>query len=172
MSFNRLSGTVPEQLLEGAENLNTVLKVGLAHNRLDGEVPGALARFLHMDLELEGNRFTGMAELLCASDDWMSGLVGAYGYVWETLLLPSSMLDKLTDFLIYVFFYVFALSGAMPSFAHLELVEDDNGTMMPLVSHVSAFTKVRVEPLPTGWVKSAATQNFRWTRAMNKGWSK
>jgi hypothetical protein len=39
-----------------------------------------------MDLDLEGNRFTGLDERLCGIADWMNGLVGDYGC--DAILCP------------------------------------------------------------------------------------
>ena len=87
LSRNLLEGTIPVQLMEGAESLNNLLKVGLAQNRLTGDVPGELARFRHMDLDIEGNHLTGLDERLCANSDWMDGLVGAYGC--DAIMCPA-----------------------------------------------------------------------------------
>ena len=87
LSRNLLEGTIPVQLLEGTESLNNILKVGLADNQLTGEVPGGLARFQRMNLDLEGNRLTTIDERLCANSDWMDGLVGAYGC--DAILCPA-----------------------------------------------------------------------------------
>ena len=86
LGYNRLTGSIPMQLLEGVSFLNNVLMVGLEHNQLTGTVPGELAKFPLMDLELRGNKLVAVDELLCQKSDWMGGNVGFFGC--DAILCP------------------------------------------------------------------------------------
>lgn len=84
---NRLEGTLPSNLLNGAFDLNALLTVDVSNNLLTGTVPGGLARFDRMELNLENNLFTDVDEKLCGIDGWQGGNVGRFGC--DALLCPQ-----------------------------------------------------------------------------------
>jgi len=61
VSYNQLTGTIPESFLGGKED-DDLLYVDLSHNALDGTVPSDLGRFRNIEIDLGSNHFDGECE--------------------------------------------------------------------------------------------------------------
>lgn len=77
LSDNKFDGTIPVTLLSAVAQ-EARITLDLANNLIGGTVPGALDRFNHMNIYLEGNEISEIDSRLCSKKDWMDGLVGEY----------------------------------------------------------------------------------------------
>jgi Leucine-rich repeat (LRR) protein len=84
---NQFEGSIPSELLRGA-NLDAALTVDLSSNVLTGTIPGALSRFMYLNLKTQDNFITGVDSRLCVLDGWMNGNVREYGC--DAILCPAS----------------------------------------------------------------------------------
>jgi Leucine-rich repeat (LRR) protein len=75
LDYNKFSGTIPTNFLAASLNVDLVT---LSHNVLTGAVPKSLASFDSIQLQMEGNRLTGLDKKFCDLDNWMDGFVAAY----------------------------------------------------------------------------------------------
>ncbi len=76
LDYNHLVGTIPPDFLKSS--LNTKL-ITISHNLLTGDVPTDLLLLDDVNIEMEGNKLTGLDEKFCDNDSWMDGLVSDYG---------------------------------------------------------------------------------------------
>ena len=80
LGVNSLSGPIPDNFLGGITDENAEVVVDLTSNRLDGGLPGSLARFEKMTLYVAGNRLTeAIPSGICRQSGWMNGQVGTLG---------------------------------------------------------------------------------------------
>jgi len=84
---NKLDGTLPEDLLLAVDPTNSLFHVDFTNNMITGTVHGGYDRFDQMDLFLEGNLISAIADELCNNANWMSGSVKAYGC--DAILCPA-----------------------------------------------------------------------------------
>jgi len=78
LSYNKIAGTIPNELLKGSSKLEGVY-LDFSHNDLSGTVPSSFSRFSDLTLYLSDNRLTGVAESLCSMKEWNGGSVGIFG---------------------------------------------------------------------------------------------
>lgn len=88
LGVNSLSGSLPYNFLDGVDSKTAPLKVDLTSNLITGTLPGSLSQFDKMDLFVADNRITGIADALCAKEDWLSGAVGKFNC--EGILCPEN----------------------------------------------------------------------------------
>jgi Leucine-rich repeat (LRR) protein len=86
LANNKLEGAIPDDLLASVE-FNLPVTVDFSNNLIEGQVPEELSRFDRMNLYLEGNFISLVADRLCRQEKWMNGNVGAYGC--DAILCPA-----------------------------------------------------------------------------------
>ena len=89
LDHNKFSGSIADTFLESSLNVDLVT---LGHNVLTGDVPTSLASFNSLQLQLEGNRITGLNEKFCSLDEWMNGVVADYGC--DAILCPPHTFNQ------------------------------------------------------------------------------
>ena len=89
LDYNQFSGPIPENFLEASLNVDLV---ALGHNALTGKVPKSLASFDKIQLQMEGNRLTGLDKKFCDLDKWMDGFVEKYDC--DAIMCPPHTFSK------------------------------------------------------------------------------
>jgi hypothetical protein len=77
LSGNRFSGTISTSFLESVRTSET-LYIDLSKNRIEGKVPGELARFEKMTIYLKDNYIFGIERDVCDNSSWNDGDVEEY----------------------------------------------------------------------------------------------
>jgi hypothetical protein len=77
LSDNRIRGKIMPTFLDSLAPWETVY-IDLSRNRIEGRVPGDLARFDKMTLYLKDNYITGLDNDVCEADGWNDGDVSNY----------------------------------------------------------------------------------------------
>jgi len=89
---NSLNGTIPASLLSRSKQTTNPVYIGLASNQLEGTLPSELSRFAVLNIDVTGNKVTGIAPELCAMGDWMDKTVEEFGC--DALLCPSGQFNN------------------------------------------------------------------------------
>lgn len=92
LSYNMITGTIPNELLKGSSKLEGVY-LDFSHNELSGTVPSSFSRFSDLTLYLSDNRLTSVTESLCTMKEWNGGSVGNFGC--NALLCPVGTFNRL-----------------------------------------------------------------------------
>jgi len=87
LAFNRFNGSIPKDFLKGGPKSGDI-RVRLAMNQLEGEVPKELADFHNMVLEIEDNHITGLPDDLCRQAGWMNGETVGLERSCDAILCP------------------------------------------------------------------------------------
>mmetsp|Transcript_16074 Transcript_16074/g.24004 ORF Transcript_16074/g.24004 Transcript_16074/m.24004 type:complete len:2620 (-) Transcript_16074:183-8042(-) len=77
LSDNRISGSISSSFLESVGTSETIY-IDLSKNRIEGKVPGELARFEKMTIYLKDNYLLQIERDVCDNDAWNDGDVGQY----------------------------------------------------------------------------------------------
>lgn len=91
---NKFSGSIPPNFLQGipADAKDFLhITVSLTYNEITSTIPKELANFKHLDIRLEGNKISGIAEEVCTLGSWMNGQVGKLGDTCDAILCPDKM---------------------------------------------------------------------------------
>ena len=80
---NELRGSIPDDFLSASTSARFI---GLSSNLLTGTVPSGLDSIDGLNIELDGNEITGIADSLCKKLNWMDGAVATFGC--DGLLCP------------------------------------------------------------------------------------
>jgi Leucine-rich repeat (LRR) protein len=83
---NSLSGTISKKFLSSHANATEEVELILTGNNLEGTLPGSLAKFDNLILDVTDNNIEAMNSNLCKKEKWMRGRVGLYGC--DALLCP------------------------------------------------------------------------------------
>ena len=86
---NKLTGTIPPNLLKGLIDPMQEIVINLQSNSLQGEIPSALSRFKRLHIDLIGNKIESIDPILCDEKGWMSGAVELFGC--EAILCQPGM---------------------------------------------------------------------------------
>jgi len=89
LDYNQFSGPIPDNFLAASLKVDLVT---LGHNMLTGKVPKSLASFDSVQLQMEGNRLTGLDKKFCELDEWMDGAVGEYEC--DAIMCPPHTFSK------------------------------------------------------------------------------
>jgi len=74
---NDLTGELPPTFMKNSIYLNDdSVSINLGNNELRGPLPGVLANFRSLDIDITGNSITGLNNKFCEKGDWMQGMVG------------------------------------------------------------------------------------------------
>ena len=87
LSHNSFNGTIPDNFLN-SRSKDANVRVDLSQNDFTGSIPAELADFDRLFLQLEGNKITGIPEIVCQNDDWMDGDVGSVPDRCDAILCP------------------------------------------------------------------------------------
>ena len=87
LDSNEFTGEIPETFLSGIIDKSAPIEVGLSWNNFVGTLPATLDAFEEMNIELVGNKMTGIAPELCDNVKWMDGLVEAFQC--DAIMCPS-----------------------------------------------------------------------------------
>lgn len=89
LDYNQFSGTIPDNFLAASLNVDLVT---LGHNELTGDVPKSLASFDSIQLQMEGNKLTGLDKKFCDLEEWMDGFVEQYDC--DAIMCPPHTFSK------------------------------------------------------------------------------
>ena len=92
LNSNTLTGRIPIDFLSGIVENGRKIVVGLRSNRIDGTVPGELARFDQLNIDLADNWVSGINPRICFKSKWMDGLVGSFGC--DAILCPIATANR------------------------------------------------------------------------------
>jgi Leucine-rich repeat (LRR) protein len=84
---NQLTGTIRSRFLQHSDVTQELLTVGLSYNQLEGVIPTSLGRFSNLNINLVGNKISGIPDEFCEKKSWMTGLVEEYGC--DAILCPK-----------------------------------------------------------------------------------
>lgn len=87
LGSNMLTGSLPNDFLSGSRNLGSLITVDLSDNRLQGQIPSQWSRFDQLNIDLSGNRISGIDSSICQLGDWMGGDVARFGC--DAILCPK-----------------------------------------------------------------------------------
>jgi len=77
LSGNKLSGKIPSSFLQSVDPEESIY-IDLSRNRIEGSIPGELARFEKMTIYLKDNFLFGVGRDICDNVAWNDGDVGRY----------------------------------------------------------------------------------------------
>jgi len=89
LDYNQFSGKIPDNFLAASLKVDLVT---LGHNELTGKVPKSLASFDSLQLQMEGNKLTGLDKKFCDLDEWMDGFVEDYDC--DAIMCPPHTFSK------------------------------------------------------------------------------
>ena len=93
-SDNDLTGSLPENFMANSIFAsNESVTVFLQHNEITGTVPSSLHQFTDLNINLAGNRITGIPPELCDRDQWNDGNVGVVGDC-SAILCPAGTFNQ------------------------------------------------------------------------------
>jgi len=75
LDYNHLTGTIPKDFI--AASLGSEL-ITISHNLLTGPVPLSLDSFENLNIEMEGNKLSGLDSRFCDNRSWMNKAVALY----------------------------------------------------------------------------------------------
>ena len=78
VSYNQLTGTVPATLMENSTAQEKIF-IDLSNNHLSGTVPADLKRLERLQIHLQNNQITALADDLCKAKGWQDNDVEQYG---------------------------------------------------------------------------------------------
>jgi len=94
LDANELTGTLPEDFLRSTEKGDGAIDVMLSDNKLDGNIPESWAsRFASLELDLTGNRISGIHNSICAKTEWNNGNVNLYSC--DAVLCPPGKFNEI-----------------------------------------------------------------------------
>jgi len=92
LNSNTFTGSIPIDFLSGIVDSSRRIAVGLRANRIEGTIPGELARFDRLNIDLTDNWISGINPALCSKSKWMDGLVGSFGC--DAILCPMASANR------------------------------------------------------------------------------
>lgn len=76
---NDMTGSIPTTFMQNSVYKDDAVTIYLGNNEITGTVPAELDGFDDLDLEITGNKITGVPSVLCDNNLWMQGDVGTIG---------------------------------------------------------------------------------------------
>jgi Leucine-rich repeat (LRR) protein len=92
LSFNNLSGVIPNSFLRAIDSKSDEIIVDLAGNAITGSIPLSLNQFTRLSLYVAGNQISQMSESTCSNFGWMSGRVEKSGC--DAILCPIGFYNE------------------------------------------------------------------------------
>ena len=78
LASNKLTGSLPEDLLENSKVLDRSIEVNFSDNEITGTVPRSWVRFERLVTDLGDNQITDISSDLCTKQDWQEGDVARF----------------------------------------------------------------------------------------------